>query len=192
MLLKPKRKKVKITSPKNKKFKSLQVGDLIIENNSLRRNKRIGEVVFIREGKRRKIQLVQLNKHDLSPVCNLDESRLKIFTLPENECRIFDQSKYDRPSKFVLGQVIKCRIGEVYKYGRIVGYLHPDCLYSDSYEKGHNGKDLLECVEISPHKGLFRKIASNGKPKIFYARPDRAKVCEIIPMNKDGGLRLEG
>ena len=183
---------MKIKSPTNNKIKSFQVGDRIIEKKSLGRNKRIGEVVFIREGKRRKIQLLELNKHDLSPVCNLDESRLKFFTLPENECRIFDQSKYDRPSKFVLGQVIKCRIGEVYKYGRIVGYLHPDGLYSESYEKGHNGKDLLECVEISPRKGLFRKIASDGKPKIFYARPDRAKVCQVLPMNKDGGLRLEG
>jgi len=182
---------VKIKSPTSNKIKSLQVGDRIIEKKSLGRNKRIGEVVFIREGKRRKIQLVQLNNHDLSPLTNIDESRLKFFTLTENECALLDESKFLSHPKFQLGQVIKCRLSAVDKYGRIVGYLHPDGLYSDSYEKGHNGKDLLECVEISPRKGLFRKIASNGKPKIFYARPDRAKVCEIIPMNKDGGLRLE-
>ena len=191
-MFKPKRKKVMIIVQTSKKNKGLQVGDLIIEKNRGRGNKRIGEVVFIREGRRRKIQLLQLNNHDLSPVSNFDKSRLKFFTLPEHECKILDREKYARPSKFVLGQVIKCRLGAANKYGRIVGYLHPDGLYSDSYERGHNGKDLLECVEISPRKGLFRKIASNGKPKIFYARPDRAKACKIIPMNKDGGLRLEG
>jgi hypothetical protein len=176
----------------SKKNKSLQVGDLIIEKSRVGCNKRIGEVVFIREGKMRKIQLIQLNNHDLSPVYNSDESRLKFFTLSENQCKILDQSKYYRPSKFMLGQMIKCQLGVSYKYGRIIGYLHPDGLYSDSYEKGHNGKDLLECVEISPRKGLFRKIASNGKPKLFYARPDRAKVCQVIPMNKHGGTCLEG
>ena len=65
----------------SKKNKSLQVGDLIIEKSRVGCKKRIGEVVFIREGKMRKIQLIQLNNHDLSPVYNSDESRLKFFTL---------------------------------------------------------------------------------------------------------------
>ena len=74
-----KKKKSEDNIPKNKKIKCLQVGDLIIENNISQSNKRIGEVVFIREGRRRKIQLLQLNNHDLSPVSNFDESRLKFL-----------------------------------------------------------------------------------------------------------------
>ena len=76
------------------------------------------------------------------------------------------------------------------RYGRIIGFLHPDGLYSNSYERGHNGKDLLECVEISSRNGLPRKILKSGQPKIFCAQPMRATICEILPMDKNGGVRI--
>ena len=77
------------------------------------------------------------------------------------------------------------------EFGKIVGFVHPDEIFSESYEKGFNGKDLLQCVEISSKSGLPRKIGTNKSPKIFLADHQRCKICQILPMGKDGGLRIK-
>jgi hypothetical protein len=64
-------------------------------------------------------------------------------------------------------------------------------LYSDSFEKGYNGKDFLECIEILPKNGLPRKLDAKNKPYIFLATPKHSKCCVIIPMDKDGGVRIK-
>ena len=171
--------------------RKLGVGDIVIENFNIYRKKRLGEIIFIRSGRKndRKFELVELNRHDLSPVTKFDMT-IKRFTLKESNCEKFNHDHYRQKSSFELGQTI-CDEHETWsRYGRIIGFLHPDGLYSNSYERGHNGKDLLECVEISPRNGLPRKILKTGQPKIFCAQPNRASICEILPMDKNGGLRI--
>ena len=77
------------------------------------------------------------------------------------------------------------------EFGTIVGFVHPEGLYSESYEKGYNGKDHLECVEISGRAGLPRKLDPDGNPKIFITEPDKCKHCEILPMDRNGGVRIK-
>ena len=50
-----------------KKDTPLEIGEKIIERIPHRKKKRIGEVIFVQEGKTRKLELVQLNSHALSP-----------------------------------------------------------------------------------------------------------------------------
>ena len=56
-------------------------------------------------------------------------------------------------------------------------------LYPHSYDiHKHNGKDLLECVEINPNN-LKRVLDSENHPSIFIADPNKCKLVE--PLNKD-------
>jgi hypothetical protein len=51
---------------RKKKQKLLEIGDRVIERISIGRKKRIGEIIFVQEGRTRKLELMQLNAHDLS------------------------------------------------------------------------------------------------------------------------------
>ena len=64
----------------------LEVGDLIVEKASSLRNKRIGEILFIRGTKIKKFEAIQLKKHDLTPMTRSD-FRIKTFTVNEKKCR---------------------------------------------------------------------------------------------------------
>jgi len=77
------------------------------------------------------------------------------------------------------------------RYGRIINFLHPDGLLPTSHENGYNGKDLLECVEITGKPGLFRKRDPDGNVKRFVTGPERCKICKVRAMDKKGGLRIE-
>ena len=50
---------------RKKKQKILEVGDRVIERISIGRKKRIGEIIFVQDGRTRKPELMQLNAHDL-------------------------------------------------------------------------------------------------------------------------------
>ena len=169
----------------------LGVGDIVIENSNDLRKKRLGEIIFVRSGRKndRKFELIQLRRHDLSPITKYDMSN-KQFSLHESQCEKVNLADFERKKSFELGQTICDEHEHWSRYGRIVGFLHPDDLYSNSYEKGYNGKDLLECVEISPRNGLPRKILQSGLPKTFCAKPASARVCEVLPMDKNGGVRI--
>lgn len=169
----------------------LGVGDIVIENSNHLRKKRLGEIIFVRSGRKndRKFELIQLRRHDLSPFTKHDMSN-KQFSLHESQCERVNLDDFEIKKSFELGQTIRDEHENWSRYGRIVGFLHPDGLYSNSYEKGHNGKDLLECVEISPRNGLPRKTLQNGQAKIFCAKPNKAIVCEVLPMDKNGGVRI--
>lgn len=169
----------------------LQVGDLIIVDKTESQKKRIGEVIFIREGRRRVLEVVELNRHDLSPRFSLDMQCQKTFRLNEEQCERMKVQENLPPDTFALGQVIRKTTADRTRYGIIVGYHHPDGLYPRSYEDGYNGKDLLECVEISPGEGLPRKTHRDGRPKVFYSRAKRTETCEVLPMDEDGGVRIK-
>ena len=168
----------------------LEVGDYIVEKVGSLRKKRFGEIVFVRGEKIKKYEAIQLKKHDLSPITKTDFT-IKTFTVSEKRCRRLNLFRYYRKKSFEIGDIIKYSKSGHHKFGKIVGFVHPDEIFTESYEKGFNGKDLLQCVEISSKSGLPRKIGTNKSPKIFLADHQRCKICQILPMGKDGGLRIK-
>ena len=56
-------------------------------------------------------------------------------------------------------------------------FVHPDEIFSESYEKGFNGKDFWN-VEISSKSGLSRKIGPERKPKVFFADIQNVKYAK--------------
>ena len=75
--------------------RKLGVGDIVIENFNIYRKKRLGEIIFVRSGRKddRKFELVELNRHDLSPVTKFDMT-IKRFTLKESNCEKFTRDHY--------------------------------------------------------------------------------------------------
>ena len=173
-----------------KRKEPLVVGDYIIEKITSLRKKRIGEIVFVRGEKIKKYEAIQLKKHDLSPITRSDFT-IKTFTVSERKCRRLNLFRYYKKKTFEIGDIIKYSRAGHFKFGKIVGFVHPDEIFSDSYEKGFNGKDLLQCIEISSKSGLPRKVGVNKRPKKFLAEHTRCKICQILPMGRDGGLRIK-
>ena len=63
-------------------------------------------------------------------------------------------------------------------------------MYPHSYDmRRHNGKDLLECIEVKP-VGLARVTNDSGEPKIFVADPHHCKVVDVIVDEEDGKTKL--
>ena len=177
----------------NNKTKSLaiEVGDKVIEKNKTRNHKRIGEVLFIRDGRIPKAEILELNRHDLTPKQGTDLQKNKTFSIAISRCKKLNMLRYEEKRKFKIGDVIQRNTSVRIRFGTIVGFVHPEGLYSESYEKGYNGKDHLECVEISGRAGLPRKLDPDGNPKIFITEPDKCKHCEILPMDRNGGVRIK-
>lgn len=176
---------------KRKADRPISVGDKIVEKIKTRAYKRIGEVLFIRDGKVPKVEILELNRHDLSPLKSTDLQKNKTFSLPISQCKHLNMLRYQEKKRFKMGDVIQRNSNGRIRFGTIVGFVHPEGLYSESYEKGHNGKDLLECVEISGRSGLPRKLDADGNPKVFIAEPEKCKQCEILPMDRNGGVRIK-
>ena len=77
-----------------KKNKPFEIGDRIIERIPNGKKKRIGEILFFQEGaKNRKLELLQLNTHDLSPL-RKGNLELKFFRLSEDRCKRLNEWKY--------------------------------------------------------------------------------------------------
>ena len=51
--------------------------------------------------------------------------------------------------------------------------------------------DTIECVEVSGRSGLPRKRDPHGSIKKFAIEPSRARLCEILPMDQNGGVRIK-
>lgn len=170
---------------------SFELGDIVVERNTGSGRKRVGEIVFITEGKRPKLKLLELSPRSLSPKFNGNYSKLKYFNSPREKCRKLLVLNIKKRKVFQLGDVIRHRIYGTFRFGIIVGFHHPDGLYSDSWEKGYNGKDVIECVEITGRSGLPRKRDNDGKIKKFEIGPKHTKLCEVLPMDQNGGVRIK-
>ncbi|MBU61419.1 MAG: hypothetical protein CMI26_02815 [Opitutae bacterium] len=169
----------------------ISVGEIIEENAQKNGQVRIGEIILIREGRRRSFELIQLNPHNLEPIRRGDLCHYKRFRLNESRCKLLDKSKFEKKRSFRIGDVI-CKVYvDHLRYGRIVNFLHPDGLLTTSHEHGYNGKDFLECIEISSQSGLSRKIDAEGNAKRFITNPERCKICKVLPMDKKGGIRID-
>lgn len=176
---------------KSKSRCPLSVGDRVEEIASGVLQVRVGEIVLVRDGRCRSFELIQLNPHSLEPVCRGgDFAEFKRFRQSEDRCIRLDETKYVKRRTFQIGDVIRNIFANNVRYGIIVNFLHPDGLLPTSHEKGYNGKDLLECIRISGRPGLFRKRDRNGKVIRFIARPERSKICTLLPMDNKGGLRI--
>lgn len=176
---------------KSKSRCPLSVGDRVEEIASGVLQVRVGEIVLVRDGRCRSFELIQLNPHSLEPVCRGgDFAEFKRFRQSEARCIRLDETKYVKRRTFQIGDVIRNVFANNVRYGIIVNFLHPDGLLPTSHEKGYNGKDLLECIRISGRPGLFRKRDRNGKVIRFIARPERSKICTLLPMDNKGGLRI--
>lgn len=176
---------------KLKKKTPLTIGDRVIERFPTGKRKRIGEIIFVIEGRRRKFELMQLNPHDLSPLHRHNNEQLKFFRLREDQCKRMNEFKYREKKTFCIGDVIRhARHGRV-RFGKIVSFVHPEGLYTTSNEKGYNGKDFIECVEVAPRNGLTTKLDADGEVKRFVVGPHNCKICEVLPMDKSGGVRIK-
>ena len=180
-----------ITKRKLKKNTPLAIGDRVIERVATGKRKRIGEITFILEGRRRKFELMQLNPHDLSPLLRHNKEQIKFFRLREDQCKRLNEFKYQEKKTFCIGDVIRHAGHGRIRFGNIISFVHPEGLYTDSNEKGYNGKDFIECVEINPRKGLTVKLDADGEVKRFVVGPHHCKICEVLPMDKNGGVRIK-
>ena len=98
--------------------------------------KRIGEIIFIIEGKRRKFELIQLNPHDLSPLHRHNNEQLKFFKLREDQCKRINEFKYREKKTFCISDRVIRHAGQGrVRFGKIVSFVHPEGLYTTPNEK---------------------------------------------------------
>ena len=164
----------------------LTVGDRVEEIAPLSGKVRVGEIILVRDGRRRSFELIQLNPHDLEPIRRGDFAQYKRFRLTEERCRRLNEAKYANRRTFRIGDVIRKTYLDHVRYGRIINFLHPDGLLPTSHENGYNGKDLLECVEISSKPGLAQQMQADGEPKRFTAHGKDCKIMDVITTNAKG------
>ena len=171
--------------------KPIEVGELIIHKDKTSGRKRFGEVVGLIEGRNRKFQVLEVTPHDFTPMFKDNLFELKFFSCNSSECKRLNLFRLRKKNSYYPGDVIRQSRGGRLRFGIIIGFTHPEGLYSDSLENGYNGKDLLECVEISGRAGLPHKLDSLGQVKRFQADPKYTKLCEVLPMDKNGGVRIK-
>jgi len=171
--------------------KPIEVGELIVHKDKISGRKRIGEIVGILDGRSRKFQVLEVNSHDFTPMFKENLSELKFFSCLASECKRLNLFRLRKKDSYYPGDVIRQKRGTRLRFGIIIGFTHPEGLYSDSLENGYNGKDLLECVEISGRAGLPHVLDSLGQVKRFQVDPKHAKLCEVLPMDKNGGVRIK-
>ena len=164
----------------------LSVGDRVEEITPVNGKVRVGEIILVRDGRRRSFELIQLNPHDLEPIRRGDFAQYKRFRLTEGHCRRLNKAKYANRRTFRIGDVIRKTYLDHVRYGRIINFLHPDGLLPTSHENGYNGKDLLECVEISSKPGLLQVIQPDGEPKRFQAHGKDCKIMDVITVDSKG------
>ena len=182
---------MKLLNSKNRKETPLSVGDRVEEKRPINGRVRLGEIILVREGRRRSFELIQLNPHDLEPIRRGDFAQYKRFKLNEDRCRRLNARKFSTCRTFKIGDIVRKSYHDHVRYGRIVNFVHPEGLLTTSHENGYNGKDLLECIEISGKPGLSRKRDTTGDLKRFVTGPERCQICKIVPMDKKGGVRIE-
>ncbi len=122
----------------------------------------------------------------LKPIYKLDGS-FRRKRVPIERCKLIDETfTFNTKGNYELGDVVQRK--NTYSkpvYGVIIGFTHPDGLFSTSYEHGYNGTDLVDCVEIEK-RGLTRKRTSTGEIKRFSINGDNLRICEVDLWNKTG------
>ena len=180
-----------------KDIKNLQIGDHIKEK-SFKLKRRVGQVITILDDNKKNptLECILIHPKTLLPIENL-YGQHKVFKLKRDNAKYYvPRNKIFEKKNFEISDFVSYKGRNRIKYGRIICYLNEEeGLYPHSYDiNKHNGKDLLECVEIDP-KHLKRSLDEEGHPKIFIANPNKCKIVNVLDKDEQGNpiipLRLD-
>ena len=145
----------------------------------------VGEVfAMIDGGPVYKLDIIMYDKR-LKPIMRSDGT-YRIRRVKHDNCKLIDENfKFNYEKTYELGDVVVQKRDTITRYGVIIGFTHPDGLFSTSYEHGYNGSDFIDCVEITK-RGLTRKRDAEGNIKRFSTLSDRLSTCEIDLWNRTG------
>ena len=176
-------------SKKKKKKKEIEIGSIIREMVAAKGKKRlVGEVLMILmdQPDDPSLECVEVDPEELTSK-NKGSDGIKMFRVKKSRAKHYTPRKtLFKKKTYEKGTVVRIKRGTSIKYGQVVCFVHPDGLYSTSHEQGYNGKDFLECVEISPKPGLAQQMQADGEPKRFTANPKQCKIMEVITTNSQG------
>jgi hypothetical protein len=171
-----------------RKYTNFEIGDLVKDKFSIMRKRRVGEITSIND---HFFECIQINPKTLEVTFGL-QLEPKRFKVKKDAVKKFTPVKeLLRRNAFDLGTYVEFfrkKHPSHKKYGMIIGYLNEEeGLYPHSYDMGHhNGKDLLECIEVEPRKGLPRILHGNGSPKKFVASADLCKSLMVLDVDENG------
>lgn len=168
--------------------RELSIGDYIKEK-SLKLKRRVGEILTILSDNKSDptFECMQVDPKTLKPIEKM-VGKFKSFKIKRSQCKPYTpRNQLFQKKGFSLGAFIKYKSNGKIKYGRVTCFLNQEeGLYPHSYDLGkHNGKDLLECVEINPNN-LSRILDSDDNPKIFVANPNKCKSVNALVKNEKG------
>jgi hypothetical protein len=163
----------------------IEIGSVVKYRDTNARKTIVGEVCnIVGAGNTQKYEVILYDMR-LKPIMRGDGT-FKRRNLKSSKCKLIDETfTFDTRRAFELGDVV-CVSGHTRnKFGVIVGFTHPDGLFSTSYEHGYNGTDFIDCVEIEK-RGLRRKRDFFGKVKRFSTTGNRTKICDVDLWNRSG------
>ena len=176
-------------SKKKKKKKEIEIGSIIREMVASKgKKRRVGEVLMILmdQPDDPSLECVEVDPEELTTRTKGSDG-MKMFRVKKSRAKHYTpRKKLFKKKTYEKGTIIRQKRGTSIKYGQIICFVHPDGLYSTSHEQGYNGKDFLECVEISPKPGLAQQMQADGEPKRFTANPKQCKIMEVITTNAQG------
>jgi len=176
-------------SKKKKKKKEIEIGSIIREMVASKgKKRRVGEVLMILmdQPDDPSLECVEVDPEELTTRTKGSDG-MKMFRVKKSRAKHYTpRKKLFKKKTYEKGTIVRQKRGTSIKYGQIVCFVHPDGLYSTSHEEGYNGKDFLECVEISPKPGLAQQMQADGEPKRFTANPKQCKIMEVITTNAQG------
>lgn len=171
-----------------KKLNKLIVGDHIREK-KFKFKRRVGQIIAILEDSKKNptLECILVHRKTLLPIENF-YGQHKVFKIKRDDVKYYvPRHKLFEKKSFEVGNYISYKGKFRIKYGRIICYLNQEeGLYPKSYDlHKHNGKDLLECVEINPNN-LKRIMDEEDHPKIFVADPNNAKIVQTLDRDENG------
>ena len=176
-------------SKKKKKKKEIEIGSIIREMVASKgKKRRVGEVLMILmdQPDDPSLECVEVDPEELTTRTKGSDG-MKMFRVKKSRAKHYTpRKKLFKKKTYEKGTIVRQKRGTSIKYGQIICFVHPDGLYSTSHEQGYNGKDFLECVEISPKPGLAQQMQADGEPKRFTANPKQCKIMEVITTNAQG------
>jgi hypothetical protein len=164
----------------------ITIGSYIKYRETTPARKGFGEVVgLVGSGERLKYEIINLNKR-LKHIVDANHI-YKRRLIHHSKCKHVDiKSTVLDKKHFELGDVVCHKRFGLKKYGAVVGFQHPDYLYTTSYEQGYNGVDLLDCVEINPR--TLTRVRKFDKIVKFVSNKKYLKICEVDLWDEKGVL----
>ncbi len=171
-----------------KNLNKLEVGDHIKEK-FFKFKRRVGQIITILDDSKTNptLECILVHPKTLLPIENVFGQH-KVFKIKRDNTKYYvPRHKLFEKKSFEVGDYISHKGRSRIKYGRIICYLNQEeGLYPHSYDSNkHNGKDLLECVEINPNN-LRRVLDEEDHPNIFIVNPNNAKIVKVLYKDENG------